>query len=362
LTLVNQRVTANYLETRGVVAEFDKTTDRMTLTLGSQGSHNIRDMLCEHVFRIPPERMRVITPDVGGGFGSKLFHYREYALGAEAARRLNRPVNWVADRNEHFLADTQGRDNATTAKLALDERARILALDVDMIADMGAYLSCYAPYIPFAGAGMLPGLYEIPACHIRVRAVFTHTVPVDAYRGAGRPEAAYVIERLMDVAARELDIAPDVFRRKNFIKPSAMPYRTATGKVYDTGEFAAHMDVAQAVADWRGFKTRFSASKKSGKLRGIGLATYIEACGGNGPETAKLSLEKDGSILVLIGTQSTGQGHHTAYAQLVADRLGVPPEQVHVIQGDTDRIATGGGTGGSSSIPAGGASVSAAAG
>jgi carbon-monoxide dehydrogenase large subunit len=362
LSLVNQRITANYLDTRGVVAEYDSATDRITLTLGSQGSHNIRDILCEDVFRIPPERMRVITPDVGGGFGTKLFPYREYALAAEAARRLGRPVKWIADRQEHSLGDAQGRDNITTAKLALDGKARILALDVDTVADMGGYLSCYAPYIPFVGAGMLPGVYNIPACHIRLRAAFTNTLPVDAYRGAGRPEAAYVIERLMDVAARDLGVAPDDLRRRNFIKPAAMPYRTATGKTYDTGEFAAHMNAAQEIAGWHGFKARCSASRKAGKLRGIGLATYIEACGGNGPETAKVVLDKDGGITVLIGTQSTGQGHHTAYAQLVAEHLGVPPEQVRVLQGDTDVIATGGGTGGSSSIPVGGASLSAAAG
>jgi carbon-monoxide dehydrogenase large subunit len=360
LTVVNQRIVANYLDTRGVVAEYEAARDRFTLTLGSQGSHNIRDILCEAVLHIPPERMRVVTPDVGGGFGTKLFPYREYALAAVAAKRLGRPVKWISDRNEHFLADSQGRDNVTTARLALDEKARILALEVDTVADMGAYLSTYAPYIPYVGAGMLPGVYAIPACHIRLRAAYTNTVPVDAYRGAGRPEASYVIERLMDVAARELGVEPDALRRKNFIKPSAMPYRTATGKTYDSGEFSGHMARAQEIADWAGFKKRRALSRKAGKLRGIGLATYIEACGGNGPETAQVKLEQDGSITVLIGTQSTGQGHHTAYAQLVADQLDVPAEQVRVIQGDTDLIATGGGTGGSSSIPCGGASLSGA--
>lgn len=361
LTVANQRLVANFLDTRGVVAEYDAAGDRITLTLGSQGSHNIRDILCEDVLHIPAERMRVITPDVGGGFGTKLFPYREYALAAVAAKRLRHPVKWIADRNEHFLGDSQGRDNVTTARLALDERTRILAIEVDTVADMGAYLSCYAPYIPYIGAGMLPGVYDIPACHIRLRAAYTNTVPVDAYRGAGRPEAAYVIERLMDVAARDLGVAPDALRRKNFIKPAAMPYRTATGKTYDSGEFAGHMARAQEIADWAGFRHRLALSKKAGKLRGIGLATYVEACGGNGPETAKVKLETDGSVSVLIGTQSTGQGHHTAYAQLVADHLGVPPEQVRVIQGDTDLIATGSGTGGSSSIPCGGASLAGAA-
>ena len=208
---------------------------------------------------------------------------------------------------------------------------------------------------------MLPGVYDIPACHIRLRSAYTNTVPVDAYRGAGRPEAAYMIERLVDVAARELGVEPDALRRKNFIKPKAMPYTTATGKAYDSGEFAGHMARAQEIADWAGFKQRLAASKKAGKLRGIGLATYIEACGNNGPDPATARLEKDGSITVLMGSQSTGQGHDTSYAQLIADALGVPPERVRMIQGDTDVIASGAGTGGSSSITCGGASLAGAA-
>jgi carbon-monoxide dehydrogenase large subunit len=357
LTVINQRLVTNYMDTRGVVAEYDKASDRITLTLGSQGSHIIRDIIGGEVMKLPPEKMRVITPDVGGGFGTKLFPYREYALAAVAARRLGAPVKWVADRNEHFLGDSHGRDNITTATLALDAKGKFLALEVDLIADMGGYLSCYGPYIPWLGAGMSPGVYDIPVCHARVRGVYTHTVPVDAYRGAGRPEAAYVIERLVDAAARELDVAPDALRKRNFIKPKAMPYRTATGKTYDSGDFAAHMARAQEIADWDGFKARAAASKKAGKLRGIGLATYIEACGSNGPETATVRLDQDGGVTVLIGSQSTGQGHQTAYAQLVAEHLGLPPETVRVEQGDTDMIATGAGTGGSSSIPAGGASL-----
>ncbi len=360
LTLVNQRLVTNYLDTRGVVAEYHAADGRLTLTLSSQGPHVIRDVLAG-ILSVPAEKLRVITPDVGGGFGTKLFAYREYALAAVAAQRLRETVTWVADRSEHFLGDAQGRDNLTTARLALDERHRFLALEVDLVADMGAYLSMYAPYIPYIGAGMSPGIYDIPACHVRVRAVYTHTVPVDAYRGAGRPEAAYVIERLVDAAARELGIAPDALRRRNFIKPSAMPYQTATGKSYDSGDFAAHLQRAQDVADWDGFRRRLAQSKKAGRLRGIGVATYIEACGNNGPETASIQLERDGSVTVLIGSQSTGQGHATAYAQLVADHLGIAAERVTVVQGDTDRIATGVGTGGSSSITCGGASLDVAA-
>ena len=360
LTLVNQRLVTNYMETRGVVAEYDAAADRLTLTLGSQGSHMIRDLLCREVLKIPREKMRVVTPDVGGGFGTKLFAYREYALAAFAARTLKAPVKWIGDRTEHFLGDSQGRDNVTTATLALDGRNRFLALKVDTVADMGAYLSCFAPYIPYVGAGMLPGVYDIAACTLRFRGVYTNTVPVDAYRGAGRPEAAYVIERLVDHAARELGVAPDALRKKNFIAPKAMPYTTATGKVYDSGDFAAHMARAQEVGDWAGFRSRLSASKKAGRLRGVGLATYIEACGGGGPETATVTLEKDGRISVAIGSQSTGQGHLTAYAQLVAEQLDVAIERIDVHQGDTDRVATGSGTGGSRSIPVGGASLAGA--
>jgi aerobic carbon-monoxide dehydrogenase large subunit len=361
LDVVNQRVAANFLDTRGVVAEYDAAADRLTLTLSSQGSHLVRDVLCNEVLKIAPEKMRVVTPDVGGGFGTKIFPYREYALAAVAARSLRRPVKWVAERSEHFLADAQGRDNVTRARLALDRDGRFLALDIDLVADLGAYLSCFAPFIPYIGAGMSPGLYDIPACHVRVRGVYTNTVPVDAYRGAGRPEAAYVIERLVDVAARACGTEPDALRRRNFIRRAAMPYATATGKSYDSGDFAGHLKRAQELADWRSFSRRLAASKKAGRLRGIGVATYIEACGNNGPDTARLTLEPDGSVTALTGTQSTGQGHATAYAQIIADRLSLPPERVRVVQGDTDLIATGTGTGGSSSIACGGASVAGAA-
>jgi aerobic carbon-monoxide dehydrogenase large subunit len=372
LGVVNQRLVANFLDTRAVVAEYDAAPTLpspasgggkggvMTLTLGSQGSHFLRDVLSQAVLKIPPEKLRVVTPDVGGGFGTKLFPYREYALAAVAARRLKRPVKWVAERTEHFLGDTQGRDNHTSARLALDADNRFTALEIEMICDMGAYLSAFAPYIPYVGAGMLPGVYDFPACFIRITAAFTNTVPVDAYRGAGRPEAAYLIERLVDAAARDLGVAPEALRRKNFIKRRAMPYTTATGKVYDSGDFAGHMARAQELIDWKGFGRRAALSKRHGKLRGIGLSTYIEACGSNGPDAATVRLDRDGNVTVLAGSQSTGQGHKTAYAQLVAEHLDLAPERVTVIQGDTDLIASGAGTGGSSSITCGGASVAGA--
>jgi aerobic carbon-monoxide dehydrogenase large subunit len=360
LTVINQRLVTNYMDTRAVVAEYDAGTDRLTLTLGSQGSHLLRDLLSGAVLKIPPDKLRVVTPDVGGGFGTKLFPYREYALAAVAAKRLGRPVKWVADRSEHFLADTQGRDNFSTAKLALDAANRFTALSVDTVCDMGAYLSAFAPYIPYVGAAMLPGVYAFPTCFIRITAAFTNTLPVDAYRGAGRPEAAYLIERLVDAAARDLGVAPEALRRKNFIARKAMPATTPTGKVYDSGDFAGHLARAQEIADWKGFGRRAAASRKTQRLRGIGIATYIEACGGNGPDAATVRLDRDGGVTVLAGSQSTGQGHQTAYAQLVAAHLDLPPERVTVIQGDTDLIATGAGTGGSSSITCGGASVASA--
>jgi carbon-monoxide dehydrogenase large subunit len=357
ISIVNPRVVASFMETRAAICEYDAKRDHLTLTTGSQGSHRLRDILCQNILKIPVEKMRVICPDVGGGFGTKLFPYREYALVAVAARKLKKTVRWAADRSEHFMGDAQGRDNLTTARMALAEDGRFLAMDVDLIGDMGAYLSTFAPYIPHGGAGMLPGLYDFQAFHCRVRTVFTHTVPVDAYRGAGRPEAADVVERLVDAAARKLGMTPDAIRRKNFISPRAMPYKTATGKVYDSGDFAAHMKRAMEIAEWKEFPKRAKLAKKQGLVRGIGLASYVEVCGVMGEETAKVRLDPNGDVTVLIGTQSSGQGHQTAYAQIVAEQFGLAPERVHVRQGDTDEIATGLGTGGSASIPSGGVSV-----
>ncbi len=357
VSIVNPRVITNFMETRAAVAEYDAKRDHLTLTIGSQGSHRLREILCGMVLKMPMEKMRVICPDVGGGFGTKLFPYREYALISVAARKLRKTIKWTADRADHFMGDAQGRDNVTTARMALAEDGKFLAMDVDLMGDMGAYLSTFGPYIPHGGAGMLPGLYDIQTFHCRVRTVFTNTVPVDAYRGAGRPEAAYVIERLVDAAARKLGMTPDAIRRKNFIPPKAMPYKTATGKVYDSGDFTAHMKRAMEVANWKEFPKRAKAAKKLGLVRGIGMASYVEVCGTMGEETANVALDPNGDINILIGTQSSGQGHQTAYAQLVAEQFGVPPERVHVLQGDTDKIATGLGTGGSASIPTGGVSV-----
>src|SRR3974390_1574724 len=357
ISIVNPGVVASFMETRPAICEYDAKRDHLTLTVGSQGSHRLRDILCQFVLKIPVEKMRVICPDVGGGFGTKLFPYREYALMAVAARKLKKTVRWAADRSEHFMGDAQGRDNVTTARMALAEDGKFLAMDVDLMGDMGAYLSTFGPYIPHGGAGMLPGLYDIQAFHCRVRTVFTNTVPVDAYRGAGRPEAAYVLERLVDAAARKLGMTVDAIRRKNFIPPRAMPYKTATGKVYDSGDFTAHMKRAMEIAQWKEFPKRAKVARKQGLVRGIGLASYVEVCGTMGEETAKVQLDPNGDVSILIGTQSSGQGHQTAYAQLIAEQFGLPPERVHIHQGDTDEIATGLGTGGSASIPTGGVSV-----
>lgn len=362
LTVVNNRLASNYMETRACIADYDKAEKRWTLTLGSQGSHGMRDLIATYVLKVDPKRIRVVTPDVGGGFGTKIFLYREYPLAMIAAEKLKRPVRWVADRTEHFLADTHGRANLATATMALDAKGRFIGLKVDLSAEMGAWLSQYGPFIPWVGTTMTPGCYNIPAVHVHFRGVLTHTTPVDAYRGAGRPEAAYLIERLVDAIARETGKTPDAVRALNFVKPTEMPHKTQTGPVYDSGEFEGHMRRAMEVADWKGFKARHAAAKKAGKIRGIGMASYIEACGGGGPESSTVILEKDGTVTVLIGTQSNGQGHETAYSQLVSQHLDIPMDRIRVVQGDTDRVETGSGTGGSRSIPVGGAALDKATG
>ncbi|MDQ0395171.1 xanthine dehydrogenase family protein molybdopterin-binding subunit [Labrys monachus] len=355
LEIVNNRLVANYMEPRGCLAEWDGA--RFTLTLGSQGVHSIRDALAESIFKLPPADIHVKTGDVGGGFGTKAFLYREYPLAMEAARQLGLPVKWAADRSEHFLADTQGRDNVSRIDAALDADAKVLAVKIDIIGDLGAYLSQFAPFIPWLGALMATGAYAVGAMDVRVRGVFTNTLPVDAYRGAGRPEAAYLIERLMDAIAFETGLGVDTVRARNFVKPEQMPFKAPTGRVYDSGEFEGHMRQAMQVAGWSDFETRRQAAQKAGKYRGIGMSTYIEACADGQKEDATVSLEPDGTATVLIGTQTNGQGHITAYAQFVSQYLDLPLERINVVQGDSDRIKTGGGTGGSRSIPVGGASV-----
>jgi carbon-monoxide dehydrogenase large subunit len=359
--IVNNRVVANYMETRGIVAEYDPGTDRYTLTLGTQGGHTLRDLLARDILRIDPKEIRVITPDVGGGFGTKTWVYHEYPLAALAARRLGRPVKWIGERAEHFVVDTHGRDNITVAEMAMDKDGKFLALRVDLIANLGAYLSQEGPAIPTGGLTMLTGVYDIPAMYAYLRGAYTNTVPLDAYRGAGRPEAAYMIERLVDVCGRDMGLGPVEIRKRNFIAPAKMPYRTQGGRNYDSGEFAGHFARALEVADAAGFPGRREAAKRRGKIRGFGIATYVEACAFPGHEPATLTLNSDGTATLLIGTQTNGQGHATAYGQLIAAHLGLDYDRIAVIQGDTDLVAEGEGTGGSRSIPIGGVSVDRAA-
>ena len=316
----------------------------------------------EKILKVKPEQIQVVTGDVGGGFGTKTFMYREYPLVLEAARRLKRPVKWIADRADHFLGDAHGRDNITTMELAVDKAGKFLALKADVVGNLGAYSSQFGPYIHYLCASMMTGVYRTPLIAVRLRAVYTNTVPVDAYRGAGRPEAAYNLERLVDFAARELGMKPEAIRRKNFIAPSSMPYKTPVGdRVYDTGDFNQHLSQALVVSEWDRFKERQKTSKKNGKLRGIGLATYIECTAWGDGEQVAVELEKDGSVSIYSGTQSNGQGHATAYAQFASQHLDLPLDKIRVIQGDTARVATGHGTGGSRSIPVGGVSTFVAA-
>ncbi|HOV04771.1 MAG TPA: molybdopterin-dependent oxidoreductase, partial [Kaistiaceae bacterium] len=357
IELVNNRVVTNYMEPRGVVAEYDRETGRWTITVGSQGGHSMRGVIAADILKVEPARMRIVTPDVGGGFGTKMFVFGEYPLAAVAAERLGRPVKWIGERGEHFLGDSQGRDNLAKARLALDAEGRFLALEVDLLADMGAYLAQFAPHIPFVGATMATGLYDIPALAMRIRGVYTNTVTVDAYRGAGRPESAYLIERLVDRAAEVVGLSRDEIRRRNFVAPDRLPYKTPTGRTYDSGEFAGHMERAMEKADWSGFAARRAASAARGRYRGIGLASYVEAAAFPSAEEATARLGDDGVVTILIGTQSNGQGHETAYAQIAAVHFDIDIDRIRVVQGDTDLIARGGGTGGSRSIPIGGVSV-----
>jgi len=357
LDLVQNRLVCNYMEVRSSVGEYDAESERYTLTTGSQGVHGMRDTLAARVLKVGPEKIRVVTRDVGGGFGTKAFLYREHALVLVAAQRLGRPVKWTADRTEHFVTDAHGRDNIVTGSMAMDAEGRFLALKVDLHANLGAYASQFGPMIPWFGMSMATGLYDIPAIDVDCHLYYSNTVPVDAYRGAGRPEAAYLIERLVDECAIELGLGRDEIRKRNFIRSDQLPYRTPIGRLYDTGDFAGHLDAGLRRANWASFETRREAARKNGKLRGIGFATYVEACAFPGSEPAYVELTHEGRIELKIGTQTNGQGHATAYAQFVAEALKLDYDRIDVRQGDTDETPTGGGTGGSRSIPLGAVSV-----
>jgi carbon-monoxide dehydrogenase large subunit len=354
----NNRLVCNYMEARGAIGEWNAAEDRFVLTTGSQGVHSMQHIIAEQVFGTDLKKVRVVTPDVGGGFGTKAFVYREYVLVLEAAKRAGRPVKWTSDRTEHFLTDAQGRDNVVSAEMAMDANGKFLALKVDLTANLGAYISQYGPFIPYVGVSMSTGVYDIAAIDVTVNGVYTNTCPVDAYRGAGRPEAALLLEKLVDACARDLGLAPDEIRRRNFIKPEQFPYKTATGRKYDVGEFEGHMNQAIERSDWNTFGMRLTQSQAEGKIRGIGMATYIEACAFPGSEPAHVELNGDGTVTLLIGTQTNGQGHATAYAQFLSDKLNIGIDRIRVHQGDTDRLGAGGGTGGSRSIPLGGVSAS----
>ena len=350
LTVVNNRIIVSSMEARAALAEYDAATGRWTLHANTQGGWLVKGLIAG-VFGVEAEKFRVITPDVGGGFGMKLFLYPEHVLTCYAARKLGAPVKWTSERSEAFLSDTQGRDNITLGEIATDAAGKVLALRTRNVANMGGYLSNFAPYIPtLAGTGVLASIYGFKAVYANVVGVFTHTVPVDAYRGAGRPESNYLVERLMDAAARELKIDRVEFRRRNMVGPEAMPHSTPVGKTYDSGDFQLVLDHALKTMDWSGFEARRAAAAAKGKRRGIGMAYYLEATGGDATERAEIRFADDGFVDVFVGTQSTGQGHETAYVQLTVDQLGVPGEKVRIVQGDTDTIPVGGGTGGARSL------------
>jgi carbon-monoxide dehydrogenase large subunit len=362
LDLVNNRVVPTSMEPRNALGDYAPATNKLTLYVSCQSTHGLRHVLADPIFKVPESKIRVASPDVGGGFGMKIFLYPEYVGVLFAARALGRPVKWSGERGEAFLTDTHGRDHHTRAEMALDKDGRFLAFRVVTHANLGAYASHYGPFIPTgAGSAMLAGVYTFPAVFVHVKGVYTNTAPLDAYRGAGRPEANYVVERMVDHAARELGITPDEIRRRNFIPASSMPYTTALGAVYDTGDFQKNLDDALESADWAGRTARKADAKRRGKLHGIGVATYIEACGGGNDETAQIRVAADGGITLFIGNQSNGQGHETMYAQLVADRLGVPFESVRVVQGDSDVVLYTGLTGGSRATSVGGTAALGAA-
>jgi carbon-monoxide dehydrogenase large subunit len=355
LELVNNRVVANSMEPRNALADFEPATGRSILYTASQGPHFVRDPLAEMILKMPKDKLRVITPNVGGGFGMKAFPYPEHALVVWASRKLGRPVKWQEDRSEGFVSDNQGRDHTTHVELALDKSGRFLGLRVSILANLGAYLSPFGAFVPTRSTDLVSGLYAIGAIHVNVKGVCTNTVPVCAYRGAGRPEAAYLLERIVDAAARQLKMSPDAIRRVNFVPPSAMPYTSVTHLVLDSGEFEAVMDRCMAAAEWASFAKRRTESERAGKLRGIGMATYTERCGGGFPETASIEF-KDEQVELVMGNQEYGTGLHTAYKQIVSDQLGIDADRIDVIMGDTDRTPSGL-TGGSRAIAVGGAAL-----
>jgi carbon-monoxide dehydrogenase large subunit len=369
LDIVNNRLIPNAIEPRAVNASYTRQDDNYTVYVSNQNPHVERLLMGAFVLGLPESRLRIIAPDVGGGFGSKIFLYPEDVALTWASKKIGRPVKWTAERSESFLTDAHGRDHVTKAELALDADGKFLAMRVHTVANMGAYLSTFASSVPtILYATLLAGQYATPAIYAEVKAVFTNTSPVDAYRGAGRPEATYVVERLVETAAREMNIAPATLRRKNFIHD--FPYATPVGLTYDTGDYEPCLARAEELADVAGFPARREAAKQRGKLRGLGYSCYIEACG-LAPsniagalgaraglfEVGEIRVHPTGTVTVFTGSHSHGQGHETTFAQIVADRLGIGLEAVEIVHGDTGRVPFGMGTYGSRSLAVGGSAI-----
>ncbi|HEY8267239.1 MAG TPA: xanthine dehydrogenase family protein molybdopterin-binding subunit [Xanthobacteraceae bacterium] len=361
IDIVNNRLIPNAIEPRAAIGEYDQGTESFTLWTTSQNPHVARLVLSAFIGIAPEHKFRVIAPDVGGGFGSKIFIYPEETVCIWASKKVGRPVRWTAERNESFQADAHGRDHITHAELAIDEKGKITALKVKTLANIGAYMSTFSSAVPtFLYAPLLSGQYEIPSIYCEVDGVYTNTAPVDAYRGAGRPEACFVIERIVEVAARELHIDPAEFRKKNFIK--SFPYQTPVASLYDAGDYPGALDKALQQHDYKNFGKRKAESERNGKLRGIGFSSYIEACGvapsavagslGCGVglwESAEIAVTPTGMVEVLTGSHSHGQGHETTFAQLVSAKLGIPMDHITIVHGDTDKVQFGMGTYGSRS-------------
>jgi carbon-monoxide dehydrogenase large subunit len=375
LELRNNRLIPHAIEPRSALAEYNSATGELTLRMTSQNPHVHRLLMSLASLGLPEHKLRVIAPEVGGGFGSKIHHYPDEALVAFCAMKLERPVKWTATRSETNLTDAHGRDHATRAEIALDGQGKILGLRVTTWASMGAYLSTFAPAVPtYLYGTLLSGQYDIPAIHVRVVGVFTHTAPVDAYRGAGRPEATFVVERLLDAAARETGLDPAELRRRNFVAPTAFPYQTQVALQYDSGNYEPALDKALARVGYRELRAdQERRRREGGKLLGVGLSSYIEACG-LAPsqvvgalgaqaglwESAKVLVHPTGTVTVYSGASGHGQGHQTTFAQIVADRLGIGYDQVDVIEGDTEKVQFGMGTYGSRSAAVGGSAIATA--
>mgnify|MGYP001275273917 FL=1 len=371
IELTNNRLIPNAMEPRAALAEYNPGSDELTLHTTSQNPHLARLILTAFVQIAPEHKLRVIAPDVGGGFGSKIFVYSEETALAWAAKKLGLTIKWTAERSEAFLADAHGRDHVTTALLAMDETGQFLAFKVKTTANMGAYLSTFASSVPtYLYGTLLAGQYRTPAIYVEVDSVFTNTAPVDAYRGAGRPEATYLVERIVTKAATELGKDPAELRRQNFIRTDEFPYETPVALTYDIGDYEASLNKALELSDYEGFAARKASAAAKGKLRGIGLSCYIEACGlapsqvagalGAGVglwESGEVRVNPTGSVSVLTGSHSHGQGHETTFAQLVADKLGVPIDDVDVVHGDTGKLDFGLGTYGSRSLAVGGSAL-----